>query len=406
MSAVCFYFQVHQPFRVRRFRASEIGKRQRYFDDQKNALILDKVARKCYLRTNAVLKDLIHEHQGRFRVSMAITGVAIEQMRLYAPEVLESFQALIATGGVEVLAETYYHSLAALYDENEFVEQVRMHTAAMKQYFGATPQVFRNTELIYSNEIGKLVHKMGFKGVLAEGADDILAWRSPDFVYRHPDPNTDVKILTKNYKLSDDIAFRFSNRGWNEFPLTTEKFAGWVHALSGNADTVNLFMDYETFGEHQWAETGIFDFLRHLPAAILRHRDWEFLTPSEVLARFPAVAPLPYDRTVSWADVERNTSAWNGNAMQNLALRKAYSLSALVKRRNNAAVMKTWRRLLTSDHFYYMCTKFFSDGDVHAYFSPFKSPYEAFLSYMAILEDFELYLGARNIRDSSIREFR
>ena len=398
MTAVCFYFQIHQPFRIRRFRFLEVGKRKAYFDDEKNALILDKVARKCYLRTNQVLKDLILEHQGRFRISMSLSGVAIEQMRLYAPEVLGSFQDLIATGGVEVLAETYHHSLAALYDEQEFYEQIRMHSEAIKKYFGISPQVFRNTELIYSDHIGRLVQKLGFKGILAEGADDILGWRSPNFVYRHPD--VDLKILTKNYKLSDDIAFRFSNRGWNEFPLTTEKFARWAHAISGNGDTLNLFMDYETFGEHQWAETGIFEFLRHLPAAILRHPDWEFLTPSQVIEKHAPVAPLSFSRNVSWADLERDTSAWNGNSMQNLALKKAYSLSKFVGRRNNAAVLKTWRRLLISDHFYYMSTKFFSDGDVHAYFSPFKSPYQAFLSYMAIIEDFELYLESKNVRDS------
>ena len=284
--------------------------------------------------------------------------------------------------------------------EDEFFAQVEAHAKEIRHYFGVRPSIFRNTELIYNDHIGKLVHSMGFKGILAEGADDILGWRSPNFVYRHPE--VDLKILTKNYKLSDDIAFRFSNREWNEFPLNTDKFAGWVHAISGNGDTVNLFMDYETFGEHQWEETGIFNFLRHLPEAILRHPNWEFLTPSEVVAKFPDVAPLPYPRNVSWADLERDISAWSGNEMQKLSLSRAYSLAHLVGKRNNTAVLKTWRRLLTSDHFYYMSTKFFADGDVHAYFSPFKSPYEAFLSYMTILDDFELYLDTKNTQHSKL----
>ena len=398
MSAVCFYFQVHQPFRIKRFRFSDVGKRQRYFADSKNTLILDKVARKCYLKTNAVLLELIKHHHGKFKISFSISGVALEQMRLYAPAILTSFQQLTDTGCVEILSETYHHSLASLYSEEEFFAQVQAHADEIKHYFGVKPTIFRNTELIYNDHIGKLVHGLGFKGILAEGADDILGWRSPNYVYRHPE--VDLKILTKNYKLSDDIAFRFSNRGWNEFPLNTDKFARWVHAISGNGDTVNLFMDYETFGEHQWEETGIFEFLKHLPEAILRHPNWEFLTPSEVIAKFPDVAPLPYRRNVSWADLERDISAWNGNEMQRLALARAYSVAPLVKKRNNTIVLKTWRRLLTSDHFYYMSTKFFADGDVHAYFSPFKSPYEAFLSYMTILDDFELYLDAKNSQHS------
>lgn len=396
MPAVCFYFQVHQPFRIRRFRFSEIGKGQSYFDDNKNALILDKVAKKSYLKANAVLLELIEKYQGRFRVSFSITGVAIEQMCLYAPEVLESFQKLAASGGVEILGETYYHSLAALYDRDEFLDQVKEHRRAMSRYFSAAPKVFRNTELIYNNEIGRLVHSLGFDGILAEGADDILQWRSPDFVYAHP--NVDLKILTKNYKLSDDIAFRFSNRGWGEYPLSAEKFSKWVHSISGNGDTVNLFMDYETFGEHQWEDTGIFEFLRYLPEHILKRSDWEFLTPSQVIQKYPVRSELHYGRDVSWADTERDTSAWNGNEMQNSALFRIYKLGQKVKKRNNSAILKTWRRFLTSDHFYYMCTKFFADGDVHAYFSPFKSPYHAFLSYMAIIEDFELYLEAKKSR--------
>ncbi len=390
MSAVCFYFQVHQPFRIRRFRFAEVGSKSDYFDDAKNSLIFNKVSQKCYLKTNSVLKEMILQHQGKFRVSFSITGMALEQMSLYAKEVLLSFQDLVSTGCVEILGETYNHSLASIYHQDEFFEQIETHRLAMKKYFSVSPVIFRNTELIYNDYIGKIVHQLGYKAILAEGADDIMGWRSPNFVYHHPE--VDLKILTKNYKLSDDIAFRFSNRNWNEYPLFAEKFTQWVHAISGNGDTVNLFMDYETFGEHQWEDTGMFNFLKKLPECILSHPDWEFLTPSQVIEKYPAIAPLHYSRLVSWADMERDTTAWNGNEMQNSALQRVYRLSNSVQSKNNQAVIKTWKSLLTSDHFYYMCTKFFSDGDVHAYFSPFKSPYEAFLSYMAVLDDFEQYL--------------
>jgi len=400
MPAVCFYFQVHQPFRIRRFRFAEVGLRHSYFDDAKNALILDKVARKSYLKTNQLLCEMMEQYGSKFRVSFSISGVALEQMRLYAPEVLQSFQRLVAKGQVELLSETYHHSLASLYDCEEFVAEVDLHRQAIRQHFEIEPEVFRNTELIYSDEIGRMVNDLGFRAVLAEGADDILAWRSPCYLYRHPD--RDLAILTKHYRLSDDIAFRFSNRAWESFPLLAETFASWIHRNSGSGDVVNLFMDYETFGEHQWEETGIFSFFRQLPAEILKRPDWEFLTPSEVLAKVPVRAALSFPRIVSWADKERDVSAWVGNEMQQRALREVYALREQVFKRNNAAILRTWRRLLTSDHFYYMCTKFFSDGDVHAYFSPFKSPYQAFLSYMAILEDFRLYLITKNLRKSEV----
>ncbi len=388
MPAVCFYFQVHQPFRIRRFRFHEIGTSDQFFDDSKNKLILKKVAEKCYLPTNAKLLDLIQRWNGRFRVSFSISGVALEQMKLYYPEVLESFQRLAATGCVEFLAETYYHSLAAVFDPDEFKTQVDQQVKAIRKYFGQDPVTFRNTELIYSDPIGKLISDLGFKTVLAEGADDIMAWRSPNWVYHHPE-RPELKILTKNYRLSDDIAFRFSNRGWPEYPLTAPKFADWVHRISGAGDVLNLFMDYETFGEHQWADTGIFDFLDHLPGEILKKSDWVFMTPKEVTQSYQSRGELSYWRQVSWADLERDLSAWIGNEMQQKALHEFFNLKNKVLARNNPALTETWRRLTTSDHFYYMCTKWFSDGDVHAYFSPFKSPYEAFVSAMNVLHSLE-----------------
>lgn len=386
MPSVCFYFQVHQPWRLREFPFSAIGVEHDYFDENKNREILLKVASKCYLPANRKMLELIIRHEGRFRIAFSISGVAIEQMQRYAPEVLESFQALAKTGCVEFLAETYYHSLSFLYDRTEFAAQVQRQRELIEKLFHQTPRIFRNTELVYRDDIGKAAAEMGFQAILAEGWDPILDWRSPNFVYEHPEGG--IKILCKNYRLSDDIAFRFSNRGWNEWPLTAPKFAEWVHRISGNGETVNLFMDYETFGEHQWKDVGIFEFLDYMPGEILKHGDWNFKTPSEILSTYEAKGRLSYPHLVSWADTERDLSAWNGNQMQRRALAEVYGIAEQVRRENNPKVMGLWGKLQTSDHFYYMCTKWFADGDVHAYFNPYKSPYEAFLNYMNALTDF------------------
>lgn len=390
MPSVSFYFQVHQPYRVKRYSFFDSIDQLNYFDDVKNAEVMRKVANKCYLPTNAKMLELIERFQGKFRISYSITGVAIEQMKLYAPEALESFKKLAATGCVEFIGETYYHSLSALYDRAEFIEQVRMHSELMLKEFGDKPKIFRNTELIYTDFIGQLAHELGFEAIIAEGADDILDWRSPNFVYQVPGAGEDTKptrLLLKNYRLSDDIAFRFSNQSWKEFPLTAEKFASWVHRVSGNGDTVNLFMDYETFGEHQWASTGIFEFLNYMPEKILEHPDWNFKTPSEVIATYPVVSELHFHRLTSWADVERDTTAWQGNSIQQSSLHEIFKLSEAVKSSGDPELVDDWRKLLTSDHFYYMCTKWFADGDVHAYFSPYESPYEAFINYRNVLKN-------------------
>jgi alpha-amylase len=384
MPSVCFYFQVHQPFRLKPYRVGVVGTDHDYFDDVNNGAIMRKVANKCYLPANQKMLDLIRRHDGRFRISYAITGVCIEQMKLYAPEVLDSFVALAETGCVEFVGETYYHSLSALYDEDEFRAQVLQHSALMQATFGQRPKVFRNTELIYDDRVGRLATELGFEAVLTEGADDVLGWRSPNFVYQAP---AGAKLLLKNYKLSDDIAFRFSNRGWDEFPLTSEKFASWVHRVDGAGDVVNLFMDYETFGEHQWSDTGIFDFLDHMPSRVLDAPQWSFLTPSEVIRRYPVISEMSFPRTVSWADMERDLTAWRGNGMQDSSFARIYALGQAVRERNNPVLREIWRRLQTSDHFYYMCTKWFADGDVHAYFSPYESPYEAFINYANVMED-------------------
>ncbi len=385
MASVCFYFQVHQPYRLRRY--TIFDRDSNYFDDQKNAEVCKKVANKCYMPTNQLLLDLIKKYQGRFKISFSTTGVLLEQLQLYAPHVLDSFKELAGTGCVEFLAETYYHSLSFLYSQDEFIEQIKIHKQAIQKYFGQTPRIFRNTELIYNNALADLIGKTGeFDAILAEGADHILGYRSPNFVY-HPVGNNKLKLLLKNYRLSDDIAFRFSNRDWNQWPLKADKFASWVNAVNGCGYTVNLFMDYETFGEHQWEDTGIFNFMRHLPDEIFKHPHNDFKTPSEVVDSFDAVGAIDVPYTISWADIERDLSAWRGNPMQENALRELYRLESTVKDTNDIQIISDWRKMQTSDHFYYMCTKYFSDGDVHKYFNPYDSPYDAYINFMNALDD-------------------
>jgi alpha-amylase len=386
MPAVCFYFQVHQPMRLRRYSVFDTD--QHYFDEHQNGEILRRVARKCYLPTNALLLELIRGHEGRFRVAFSITGVALEQIQKYAPEVLESFHGLAETKCVEFLDETYYHSLAFLYSPEEFREQVELHRATNKGLFGQEPRVFRNTELIYSNGLAQFVAHMGYDACLAEGADQILGTRSPNVLYRPPRP-TDLKLLLKNYRLSDDIAFRFSNRTWEQWPLSAEKFASWVNQINiAGGATCNLFMDYETFGEHQWPETGIFDFLRNLPGAILSASPQNrFVTPSELTDTFDPSGELDVPQPISWADTERDVSAWIGNAMQSNALNELYKLAKPIKTKGDEQLLADWRRLQTSDHFYYMSTKFWADGDVHKYFSPYESPYDAYINFMNVLDN-------------------
>ena len=371
MPSVCFYFEVHQPHRVKPHDAFRMGEPYDLFDEKLNREIMQKVAAKSYLPANEAMLRLIDQHDGKFRVAYSVTGVVIEQMRRWAQEVLASFKRLAATGAVEFIAETYYHSLAALYERDEFAAQVKDHVALVQDVFGQTPRIFRNTELIYDDAIGELAADLGYDAVLAEGVDDILDWRSPNYVYGTSSGR--AKLLLKNYRLSDDIAYRFSNREWENFPLTAQKFAEWVHQISGG-DTLNLFMDYETFGEHQWADTGIFDFLHHLPDEILEHDDWDFATPSELIARYPVRENLSVGRTTSWADVERDTSAWRGNSMQDRAIAEIYELGQEIKRRNNPALLSLWRRLQTSDHFYYMCTQWFADGGRARVFLAFREP--------------------------------
>ena len=394
MLNIVFYFQVHQPYRLRHYNVLDIGRGSPMFDDKLNGDVMRKVAAKCYLPTNKLLLELIKEHKGRFKVAFSITGTAIEQFKLYSPETLDSFKALADTGQVELIGETYYHSLAFLYDSNEFLDQVMMHRDLMQKEFGYYTETFRNTELIYQDRLSDLVFEIpGFKTILTEGVDRVLQWRSPLYAYKNYSKR--INLLFKYYQLADDIAFRFSNREWPEYPLTVEKFVNWIDKLTlneskGRNQFLNLFMDYETFGEHQWASTGIFDFMRHFPGEILKHDHLGFAFPKEAsdLSNYQQES-ISFPEPVSWADAERDLSAWLDNDMQHNAIETLYGLLDRVKERGDDDLLKTARLLSTSDHFYYMCAKYFQDGDVHKYFSPYDSPDQAYIYYINALAELE-----------------
>ncbi len=394
MLNIVFYFQVHQPYRLKHVNVLDIGKGMDLFDERLNSEVMRKVAEKCYLPTNKLLLELIQKHEGKFKIAFSISGIAIEQFKLYSPETLESFQKLAATGSVEILGETYYHSLTSLYDTNEFLEQVMMHRRLMQDEFGVQTTTFRNTELIYQDAIGDLIYEIqGFNTILTEGVDRILKWRSPLYAYKNYSKN--LNILLKYYQLSDDIAFRFSNSDWPEYPLTVDKFINWIDHLTlseqqGRNLFLNLFMDYETFGEHQWAETGIFEFMRHFPKQVLQKPHLGFANPKDVakLANYQQES-ISFPEAVSWADEQRDISAWVDNDMQKNAINTYFELLKKVKATQDEELIKIARMLSTSDHFYYMCTKYFQDGDVHKYFSPYDSPDQAYIYYINALADLE-----------------
>jgi alpha-amylase len=391
MKTICLYFQLHQPFRFRRYRFFDIGNDHYYYDDYANETILRKVADNCYLPANKVILEAIKKHKGKFRVAFSLSGIAIEQFLLYAPEVIQSFKELAETGCVEFLSETYSHSLVSLKSKEAFSQQVEKHDKLIEKYFGMTPSVFRNTEMIYSDDIGSMVADMGFKAILTEGAKHVLGWKSPNFMYTNA-INPRLKVLMRNFKLSDDLSFRFSNHAWSEFPLTADKYAGWISKLDPKEEIVNIFMDYETFGEHQKANSGIFDFLKEFPNVALKNKLLKFDTPSSVVDALQPVSSVHVLYPISWADEERDLSAWLGNELQEEAFNKLYALQSRVEKCNDPEILKDWEYLQISDHFYYMCTKFFSDGEVHMYFNPYASPYEAFINYMNVLSDFTLRL--------------
>lgn len=386
MRSICLYFQIHQPYRLRTYRFFDIGSSHNYYDEYQNRTIVKRIAERSYLPTNKLLLDLIKEYGAAFKVCFSISGIALEQFKQYTPEVLESFRELAKTGNAEFLAETYAHSLVSLKDTDEFEFQVKKHSDTIEELFGKRPTAFRNTEMIYSDQIGAKVAEMGFQVMLTEGAKHVLGWKSPNFMYCNI-INPKLKLLLRNYQLSDDIGFRFSNQTWNEWPLTAEKFSKWI-ATYKNHQVVNIFLDYETFGEHQWAETGIFDFIKEFPKQILSKTNFSFKTPSELAEELQPVAAVSVPTPISWADEERDLTAWLGNEMQDEAFDVLYSLRDKVRKCTNPDIQRDWLYLQTSDHFYYMCTKWFSDGAVHKYFNPYTTPYEAFINYMNVLSDF------------------
>jgi alpha-amylase len=393
MRTICLYFQIHQPFRLKRYRFFNIGNDHYYYDDYMNESIMRKVSDRSYLIANKVLRQIIKEYGCQFKVAFSISGIALDQFELYAPDVLESFQKLAKTGCVEFLAETYSHSLVALKDKNEFKRQVDEHRQKIKQYFDYEPTVFRNTELVYSDTIGADVADMGFSAVLTEGARHVLGWKSPNYLYCNA-INPRLKVLLRNFRLSDDIAFRFSNMAWSEFPLTADKFVAWLNKMDKKEETANIFIDYETFGEHQWLESGIFDFLKALPGAVFRNSKFTFGTPSEIAQNLQPISSISVPYPISWADEERDLTAWLGNDLQKDAFNRLYSLTEKVNRCDDPRIKKDWKYLQSSDHLYYMSTKFFSDGEIHAYFNPYESPYDAYINYMNILSDFSIRLNA------------
>ena len=393
MKTICLFFQVHQPFRHRRYRFFDIGNDHYYYDDYSNDAIMRKIADKSYLPGNELFLDLIDKLEGKLKIAFSITGTALEQFELYAPEVIDSFRDLAKTGCVEFLSETYSHSLSALKDIDTFKDQVKQHDEKIFGLFGQKPRVFRNTEMIYSNDIGEEVLKMGYPAMLTEGAKQILGWKSPNFLYVNA-ANPRLKVLMRNFKLSDDLAFRFSNKNWSEYPLTAEKYINWLLNLDKSEEVINLFLSYDTFGEKQAAESGIFQFISAFTEQVVKSDQLVFATPSEVVNRLQPVSAVNVPGSISWADEERDLTAWLGNEMQKEAFNKLYELSKRMKRCKDQDLLKDWNYLQASDHFYYMSTKHSLDGNINRSENPFDSPYEAFINYMNVLSDFKLRLNA------------
>lgn len=370
-----------------------IGYDHAYDDEAANRSILDRVADKCYLPANKIMLDLIRKYKGAFKIAYSISGTALDQFEAYRPDVIKSFQELAETNCVEFISETYYHSLSFLYSRKEFLRQVIKHKQKTEALFNKSPRVFRNTELIFSNELAKFMDEMGYKGIICEGTDKALGQHSPNFVY-HSAHNYYFKCLLRNYKLSDDIAFRFSDKEWAQYPLTASKYASWVKQSVEDADTVNLFMDYETFGEHKWSDSGIFEFLKQLPSEILK-RKLQFKTPTETIESYNVKGKYDVPAYNSWADTERDLSAWLGNSLQQDAMERVFHLEEAVRKTNDKRLLHTWAKLLTSDHFYYMSTKHWGDGEVHKYFSPYRTPYDAYINFMNVITDLEDVLENR-----------
>jgi len=400
MRTICFYFQVHQPFRLKNYRFFDIGNDHYYYDDFANRTIMRKIADKSYLPMNKILTELAAKYGDKFKVAFSISGTAIEQLEMYAPDVIDSFKTLAATGCVEFISETYAHSLASICCKQEFIAQVKKYNEKIQQLFNYKPETFRNSELIYSDSIGEMIEELGFKAQITEGAKHVLGWKSPNYLYCNS-INPRLKVLTRNFRLSDDISFRFANRAWDQWPLTTDKYVKWLNEINKKEETVNIFLDYETFGEHNVAETGIFEFMKALPEKIYKETNFVFATPKEIADKLTPVSSINVPYPISWADEERDLTAWLGNDMQKDAFNNLYALYDKVKLIKDENIQRDWQFLQTSNHFYYMSTKWFSDGEVHNYFNPYASPYDAYINYMNILSDFVIRIN--NYSDSILQ---
>ena len=392
MRAICLYLHIHQPLRYREYSIFDVGNDSNYYNDnfygrQSNERIFKKVAKKSYYPMLRLLLDNMKKYP-EFKVSFSITGTWLEQAEKWEPELIKLIREMVSLGQCEIVGETYYHSLAYFYNLDEFNDQVKMHAEAIKRIFGVKPKVFRNTEFAYNDSLARWAEAEGYEAILAEGWDKILDWRSPNHVYR-PTGCKNLKLLLKNYRLSDDIAFRFSNRGWSEWPLTVPKYQKWLDDDCLRGNLINLFMDFETFGEHQWEDTGIFDFMNTLISSWLSEYENNFVTVSEAANLEHPVAEISMPDTVTWADTERDLSAWLSNSMQRSAMEQVYALREQILNTHDGKLISDWRYLTTSDHPYSMCTKYWNDGDVHAYFSAYASPYESFMYFMNVLRDIE-----------------
>jgi alpha-amylase len=399
MKTICFYFQIHQPFRLKRYRFFDIGNDHYYYDDFQNEEIIHRIAEQSYLPANRMILEMIKNSGGKFKVAFSISGVALEQMEIYTPEVIDSFKELAASGNVEFLAETYAHSLSSLGDPDEFKHQVKKQEEKIKTLFGVKPKVFRNTELIYSDEISELVYEMGYHGMLTEGAKHILGWKSPNYMYSScVEPK--LSLLLKNDLFSEDLSDRFSDYSWNEYPLTADKFISWIASTPESEQIINLFMNYEVFGTLHSASTGIFDFFKALPR-FAAEKNIGFSLPSEIFTLMKPVDTISVPYPMSWVDEERDTSSWLGNILQQEAFRKICEMGERVRMCEPRRIRQDWYYLQSSDHFYYMNTKHPGKDN----FSPYDNPYEAFINYMNVLADFSLRVNAQfpeNLEDEEL----
>ncbi len=386
MKTICFYFQIHQPYRLKRYRFFNIGRDHYYYDDYSNEDILQQIAARSFIPANRMMLDLINMNKGKFKFAISVSGVALDQMEVYAPEVIDGLKELSRTGAVEFLAETYAHSLSSLIDPVEFQNQVQLQTQKIKLLFDQEPKVFRNTEMIFSDEIAEMVYDMGYTKMISEGAKHVLSWRSPNYVYKS-DAQPNLKLLLRNPQFSDDISLRFSDYTWKEYPLTAEKYASWIAATEKQEEVFNIFMNYETFGNLQPSHSGIFEFMKALPKFAFE-KGIEFSTPSQIMDTHKPVGTVSVPNPISWADEERDLSRWLGNKLQKSALNTLYEISERVRLTNDRRLKQDWNYLQSSDHFYYMSTKHFFDGSMHSKFSPYQSPYDAFNNYMNVLSDF------------------